>query len=156
MRGSKKGVRPIDRELWKAAATNMPTAVRLLLAEGADPNSRNTHSYTALMNACHGGHLECVKLLAPVSDCEMASNSKRKAWSFAHGQPELLVALVPCIDIHALDHFGFTPFDEMRTMRNVVEHRYSEFRPVFAAMEAKELGATSIAGPAPVAKARRL
>lgn len=53
----------MNKEWENATKQGDLEAVRLLLAKGADINSRDQHGQTAIMNAAHRGQVELVSLL---------------------------------------------------------------------------------------------
>lgn len=53
----------LDTDLTRAAEAGDATKVKSLIAKGADPNGRESHSYTPLMIAARGGHTDVIKVL---------------------------------------------------------------------------------------------
>ena len=60
---TKPVIHNLDNELISAASNGNSHEVSRLLAQGADPNSRNSDGYTPLMLASINGHFEVVKTL---------------------------------------------------------------------------------------------
>jgi uncharacterized protein len=82
-------VAPID----SAAAAGAMEVVEVLLAAGADPNSRQSGGYTPLMSAANQGNLRLVqRLLAADADPSLRSDDGRLAADFARAKGHLELA----------------------------------------------------------------
>lgn len=62
------GQAELDEGLHEAAMDGRAEKVAELLACGADPRSLDSTGWTALCAAAYGGHVECVRLLAPYGE----------------------------------------------------------------------------------------
>lgn len=74
-------------KLMKAAAASNTEGVLALLAEGADANAQDERGWTPLMHAVARGGIDCVRLLAPISDM----NAKDRG--FEGGKTPLMMAV---------------------------------------------------------------
>ncbi|AIE75326.1 MULTISPECIES: ankyrin repeat domain-containing protein [unclassified Synechocystis] len=73
--------------LMVAANLNLADLISLLANHGADPNQTDPSGSTALMWACHRGHLEVVKALLdnfPAMDVNVKNNGGQTALHLAH------------------------------------------------------------------------
>ncbi len=83
--------------LWAASVGSHPDIIKVLLASGADVNTKNTDGVTALYVAAQNGHLENVKLLL---ESKADVNVKRKTdgtttlWIAAHNGQLNIVKLL--------------------------------------------------------------
>lgn len=81
----------LDMSLIRNAAIGHATQVTLLLGHGADPEYLNS---LALTLSAANGHLECVKILAPLSD-PLADNSEALRQAAENGRVECVEFLIP-------------------------------------------------------------
>ena len=88
-------LRKRNGELVKSAKAGSTDGVRLALASGANPLSKNS---LALREASAMGHLEIVELLLPMSDPK-ADESSPLFWAVLNGQVEIVKMLIPVSDI---------------------------------------------------------
>ncbi len=71
----------IDFDLFDASYGGLHGAVRMLLAEGVDPDTRDSDGWTALMYATYGGHLEVVEVLLDAgADASIESYGASALW----------------------------------------------------------------------------
>ncbi|KAF7207745.1 dynein axonemal heavy chain 12 [Nothobranchius furzeri] len=61
--------------LYEAAASGNPDIISLLLERGADANVSNHTGHMPIHRAAHRGHLQCLKLLLPVTSMEDVNDS---------------------------------------------------------------------------------
>lgn len=66
------GHAPID--LWMCASSGDVVGLERLLEMGADPSEENELGKTPFLAACIYGHLECARVLMPVSDPDHLAN----------------------------------------------------------------------------------
>lgn len=87
----------LEVSLIRSAARGHATAVLLLLQQDADPEYLNS---LALTLAAANGHLECVKILAPISDT-LADNSEALCQAATNGHVQCVEFLIPISDAAA-------------------------------------------------------
>ena len=94
--------RKIDQELVSAAQAGDAAKVSSLLAYGANPRSKKSG---ALVAAGENGHVECVRLLLPVSDAKAAESlALRVAANYGHA--ECVRMLLPLSDAKAENFYA--------------------------------------------------
>ncbi|CAG7985687.1 unnamed protein product [Penicillium nalgiovense] len=99
-----------------AAQHNLPDAITLLLAHGADPNLRNGHDRTSLFLAAEQGHERAVQLLLEANTDLMTSDIKGQSalHASARGGSEQVarLLLMQGLSPHLSDRYGDTPLLE--------------------------------------------
>ena len=80
--------------LIEAARAGDLEAIKAAIARGEDPKANDS---VALSWAARGGHLECLRLLLPVSD-PRACNSLALSWAAGSGHTECVRLLLPVSD----------------------------------------------------------
>lgn len=65
---------PAAIDLWMCASSGDVVGVERLLEMGADPSEKNEHGETPFLAACIYGHMECARILMPVSDPDDLAN----------------------------------------------------------------------------------
>jgi len=97
-----------DKHQWSAlhhaATEGAASAIPFLLAHGFDANAQNDEGETALMSAARWLNVECVRLLAAVSDVSLKNEGGRTALeAMLVWNTENSGAAAQCADILALD-----------------------------------------------------
>ncbi|MGH7601057.1 MAG: ankyrin repeat domain-containing protein, partial [bacterium] len=88
----------LNDELWAAARKGDASAVKALLAKGADVNAKFRYNATALSYAADRGHLEVVKVLvehgAELNIKDTFYNSPPLSWAAFNGHTEVVKFLL--------------------------------------------------------------
>lgn len=89
----------LDNKLFKSSSDGDSHALAQLLSLGADPKEFDSY---ALLLAARNGHVECVRLLIPISDPK-AGESLPLRWAAMNGHVECVRLLIPVSDPSAED-----------------------------------------------------
>lgn len=88
----------LEDRLWDASRNGDAAAIRALIAEGADVNSKNAYGATALFFAARHGHLEAVRALldagADPSTGDTFYQATPLAWAVTNDHVEVALALI--------------------------------------------------------------
>ncbi|GKT61755.1 ankyrin unc44 [Colletotrichum tofieldiae] len=107
-----------DTPLHEAARANCLDGASLLLNHGANPNLRNSRSFTPLTLAVEQGHLEMAKLLmehgADIHVCDSDGMSLLNTCGEESKDPEMFIWLMSLgLDPYRLDKAGYTPIHDV-------------------------------------------
>jgi len=138
----------LNHALIAAAGEGRIDCARFLLARGADPKSQDMDGRTALWFAAnggivgwnlnrpnHAGHVECTRLLAPVSDAHVAPSAKpgqTPLWMALEGAmwyqeaADCVLHLAPFSDVTREDHAWEAEKGQLVSCLRVAESRTKE------------------------------
>jgi ankyrin repeat protein len=115
---------PASHDLYTAAALNEVDRLRVLLAEGADPNQVDEVGFTPLHLACQEWSVDAVRELIAAGAAVDAATDRGYTplilASFrAEGRAEIIDMLCGAgADVHRADVHGHTPLDIARLTRD--------------------------------------
>ncbi|GKT45196.1 ankyrin-3 [Colletotrichum spaethianum] len=115
---NKTDLEVLDTPLHEAARANFLDGARLLLSRGANPNLRNSRSFTPLTLAVEQGHLEMAGLLvehgADIHVCDADGMSLLNTCGEESKYPEMFIWLLNLgLDPYKLDKAGYTPIHDI-------------------------------------------